>query len=160
MAFRVQDPVSSLFWEVDSGYRIRLGEKGSVYTHNSDGSIVNVETGMTLRLVGNKVVEGDWAAFWTIADGVISMDIEHIIQYDETSSTLRVASTPAAPWIIIPEGSVPEPEVAEPEPEDEEDEPEEDDDDVPVARSSALIEEALNAQAADAAAAAADEEEA
>jgi len=158
MAFRVQDPVSSLFWEVDTGYRIRLGEKGSVYTHNSDGSIVNVETGMTLRLVGNKVVEGDWAAFWTIADGVISMDIEHIIQYDETSSTLRVASTPAVPWIIVPEGSeaAPEPEVAEPEPEVAE--PEEED--VPVARSAALIEEALNAQAADAAAAADDEEEA
>ena len=157
MAFRVQDPVSSLFWEVDTGYRIRLGEKGSVYTHNSDGSIVNVETGMTLRLVGNKVVEGDWAAFWTIADGVISMDIEHIIQYDETSSTLRVASTPAVPWIIVPEGSeaAPEPEVAEPEPEVAE--PEEED--VPVARSAALIEEALNAQAADAAAAD-DEEEA
>jgi len=165
MAFRVQDPVSSLFWEVDTGYRIRLGEKGSVYTHNSDGSIVNVETGMTLRLVGNKVVEGDWAAFWTIADGVISMDIEHIIQYDETSSTLRVASTPAVPWIIVPEGSeaAPEPEVAEPEPEVAEPEPEvaePEEEDVPVARSAALIEEALNAQAADAAAAADDEEEA
>ena len=163
MAFRVQDPVSSLFWEVDTGYRIRLGEKGSVYTHRSDGSIANVETGMTLRLVGNKVVEGDWAVFWTIADGVISMDIEHIIQYDETSSTLRVASTPAVPWIIVPEGSeaAPEPEVAEPEPEVAEPEvevvePEEED--VPVARSAALIEEALNAQAADAAAD--DEEEA
>jgi len=120
---------------------------------------------MTLRLVGNKVVEGDWAAFWTIADGVISMDIEHIIQYDETSSTLRVASTPAVPWIIVPEGSeaAPEPEVAEPEPEVAEPEPEvaePEEEDVPVARSAALIEEALNAQAADAAAAADDEEEA
>lgn len=154
MAFRVQDPVSSLFWEVDAGHRIRLGEKGSVYIHNADGSITNVDTGMPLRLSGNKLVEGDWSVSWTIADGVISMDAEHIVQYDECSSSLRVASSPAS-WVIIPIGSaapapVPEPEpvaVAEPEPEPES-EPESEED-VPVARSAALIEEALNAQAAD-----------
>jgi len=122
MAFRVQDRVSSLFWEVDAGYRIRLGEKGSVYTHGADGSIMNVETGMTLRVAGNKVIEGDWAVSWTIADGVVSMDVEHIIQYDDMSSSLRVASTPVS-WNIVPEGSapapVPEVVASEPEPEPE-----------------------------------------
>jgi hypothetical protein len=163
MAFRIQDPVTSLFWEVDAGYRIRLCEKGSVYTHEEDGSIVNVDTGMPLRVAGNKIVEGDWASYWSIVDGVISIDDVHIAQYDETSSSIRVADAPAS-WVLIPTGApvaapepvvVPEPvAVPEPEPEVEEEdvavsEPEvEEDEDVPVARSAALIEEALNAQAA------------
>lgn len=158
MAFRVQDPVSGLFWEVDGGYRIRLAEKGSVYTHDDSSAIVNTETGMPLRIAGNKVIEGDWPVKWRIVDGTISMDDEHIIQYDECSSSLRVASTPFS-WVLVPAGAepvavVPEP-VAEPvaEPESEDEEVPElvtDDEDVPVARSAALIEEALNAQAADA----------
>ena len=166
MAFRVQDPVSGLFWEVDGGYRIRLAEKGSVYTHCDSLAIVNTETGMPLRIAGNKVVEGDWPVKWRIVDGTISMDDEHIIQYDESSECLRVASTPAS-WVLVPAGAepvavvpepvaepvavVPEP-VAEPESEDEEVPAlvtdDEEDDDVPVARGAALIEEALNAQAA------------
>lgn len=160
MAFRVQDPVSGLFWEVDGGYRIRLAEKGSIYTHCDSLAIVNTETGMPLRIAGNKVIEGDWPVKWRIVDGTISMDDEHIIQYDECSSSLRVASTPAS-WVLVPAGAEPIDEpvaesvaesVAEPESEDEE-VPElvtDDEEDVPVARSAALIEEALNAQAADA----------
>ena len=152
MAFRVQDPVSGLFWEVDGGYRIRLAEKGSVYIHDDSLAIVNTETGMPLRIAGNKVIEGDWPVKWRIVDGTISMDDEHIIQYDECSSSLRVASTPAS-WVLVPAGAEPVAEpVAEPESEDEE-VPElvtDDEEDVPVARSAALIEEALNAQAADA----------
>ena len=149
MAFRIQDPSSNLFWEVDSGYRIRLGDKGSVYTHEDDGSIVNVDTAMPLRVAGNKIVEGDWASFWTIIDGVISIDVEHIAQYDETSSSLRVASAPAS-WVLVPVAA-PEAESApeaEPVPEAEAAPEAEAEEDVPVARSAALIEEALNAQAA------------
>jgi hypothetical protein len=107
---------------------------------------------------------------WQIVDGVISIDDEHIIQYDECSESLRVASTPAS-WVLVPAGSepvavavmpvaapepepvaVPEPEpvaAPEPEPETEDEVPADDEEDVPVARSAALIEEALNAQAAD-----------
>ena len=172
MAFRVQDPVSGLFWEVDAGHRIRLAEKGSLYIYNTDGAIVNSDTGMPLRIAGNKVIEGDWPVKWQIVDGVISVDDEHIIQYDECSETLRVASTPSS-WVMVPAGAsaapepvaapepepvaAPEPEpVAAPEPEpvavpepESEPEPEDDDEeDVPVARGAALIEEALNAQAA------------
>ena len=136
MAFRIQDPVSSLFWEVDEGLRIRLGDKGSVYTHLADGSITNVDTGRLIRTAGNKIVESDWGTAWKIEDGVISMDTEHIIQYDETSSSLRVATSPAS-WILVTADGAP---VAVPEVEEEED--------VPVARGAALIEEALNSQAA------------
>ena len=140
MAFRIQDPVSSLFWEVDEGLRIRLREKGSVYAHLADGFITNVDTGRLIRTAGNKIVEGDWATAWNIEDGVISMDTEHIIQYDETSSGLRVATSPAS-WILVPADGAP---VAVPEPVAVPAEEE----DVPVARGAALIEEALNSQAA------------
>jgi hypothetical protein len=167
MAFRIQDPSSKLFWEVDGGYRIRLGANGSVYTHDSaTGFIVNVDTGMNINIPGNIVMEGDWPAMWTIENGIISMDSEHIIRYDEDMLSLRVTSESAS-WVLIPEGGP----VAAPEPveEDEavpalteEDEvvPEsveedeavaeltEEDEDVPVARYAALIEEALNAKAA------------
>ena len=160
MAFRVQDPASGLFWEVDDGYRIRLTEKGSLYIHDDSSAIVNTETGMPLRIAGNKVVEGDWPVKWRIVDGTISMDDEHIIQYDESSECLRVASTPAS-WVLVPAGTdsvvaepVAEP-VTEPEAESETESDEEvpalvtdDEEDVPVARGAALIEEALNAQAA------------
>jgi hypothetical protein len=170
MAFRVQDPVSGLFWEVDAGHRIRLAEKGSLYIYNTDGAIVNSDTGMPLRIAGNKVIEGDWPVKWQIVDGVISVDDEHIIQYDECSETLRVASTPSS-WVLVPAGtdsvvaSVAEP-VTEPEAESETESDEEvpalvtdDEEDVPVARGAALIEEALNAQAAASAAAEPEPEE-
>jgi hypothetical protein len=116
------------------------------------------------------VMEGDWATSWTIEDGVISVDSDHIIQYDEGIEALRVTNTPTA-WILVPVGAAPAPvavpepvvaPVAVPEPVPEpvaapepvavpEPEPESEEEDVPVARSAALIEEALNAQAADAA---------
>ena len=161
MAFRIRDPASKLFWEVDGGDRIRLGDKGSVYTHNSaTGFIVNVDTGMNINIPGNVVMEGGWPTVWTIEDGVISVDADHVIRYDEDMLYLRATSDPAS-WVLVPVGApvaAPEPvaaPVAVPEPEAEpEAEPEED---VPVARSAALIEEALNAQAA---AAAESEEEA
>lgn len=163
MAFRIQDPSSKLFWEVDGGDRIRLGDKGSVYTHDSaTGFIVNVDTGMNINIPGNVVMEGGWPTAWVIEDGVIFIDAEHIIRYDEDLLYLRATSEPAS-WVLVPEGvtvaaapepvAVPEAEeeapeaVAEPEEAEEEAEPEEED--VPVARSAALIEEALNAQAAE-----------
>jgi hypothetical protein len=174
MAFRIQDPSSKLFWEVDGGNRIRLGDKGSVYTHDSaTGFIVNVDTGMNVNIPGKVVMEGGWPTVWVIEDGVISVDAEHIIRHDEDLLYLRVTSDPAS-WVLVPVAApvavpepvaapvaVPEPVAApvavpEAEPESEEDtsivEPEvEEDEDVPVARAAALIEEALNAQAATAA---------
>jgi hypothetical protein len=52
---------------------------------------------------------------------------------------------PAPVAVPEPEPEVPEPEVPEPEPEPEVPEVVDDEEDVPVARSAALIEEALNA---------------
>ena len=167
MAFRVQDPSSKLFWEVDAGYRIRLGDKGSVYTQDgATGFMVNVDTGMNINIPGNVLMEGGWPTVWKIEDGVISVDTDHIVQYDEGTLSLRVTSTPAS-WVLVPAGApavapvVEEPAVVE-EPV-EEAAPvveEEQDEDVPVARSAALIEEALNAKAADEATEAEPEEEA
>jgi hypothetical protein len=147
MAFRIQDPSSKLFWEVDGGDRVRLGDKGSVYTHDSaTGFIVNADTGMNINIPGNVVMEGGWPTVWTIEDGVISIDADHIIQYDEDTLSLRVSSVPAS-WVLIPDGA---PTATPEEPEAVPEEPEaESEEDVPVARSAALIEEALNAQAAE-----------
>ena len=144
MAFRIQDPITSLFWEVDAGYRIRLGDKGSVYTQDgATGFMVNVDTGMNINIPGNVLMEGGWPTVWKIEDGVISVDTDHIVQYDEGTLSLRVTSTPAS-WVLVPAGApAVAPVVEEPVEEEEQDE------DVPVARSAALIEEALNAKAAD-----------
>ena len=105
MAFRVQDPSSKLFWEVDAGYRIRLGDKGSVYTQDgATGFIVNVDTGMNINFPGNVLMEGGWPTVWKIEDGVISVDTDHIVQYDEGTLSLRVTSTPAS-WVLVPVGA-------------------------------------------------------
>lgn len=165
MAFRIQDPITSLFWEVDAGYRIRLGDKGSVYTQDgATGFIVNVDTGMNINFPGNVLMECGWPTVWTIEDGVISVDTDHIVQYDEGTLSLRVTSTPAS-WFLIPVGAPAVAPVVAPVAEEpvEEAAPvveEEQDEDVPVARSAALIEEALNAKAADEATEAEPEEEA
>ena len=104
MAFRIQDPITSLFWEVDAGYRIRLGDKGSVYTlDGATGFIVNVDTGMNINIPGNVLMEGGWPTVWKIEDGVISVDADHIVQYDEGTLSLRVTSTPAS-WVLVPVG--------------------------------------------------------
>lgn len=97
-------------------------------------------------------MEGGWPTVWKIEDGVISVDTDHIVQYDEGTLSLRVTSTPAS-WVLIPVGAPAAVPVVEAEPLAEEPVVEEDED-VPVARSAALIEEALNAKAADEAAAA------
>ena len=161
MAFRVQDPSSKLFWEVDAGYRIRLGDKGSVYTQDgATGFIVNVDTGMNINIPGNVLMEGGWPTVWKIEDGVISVDTDHIVQYDEGTLSLRVTSTPAS-WVLVPAGApAVAPVVEEPVEEAAPVVEEEQDEDVPVARSAALIEEALNAKAADEATEAEPEEEA
>ena len=105
MAFRIQDPITSLFWEVDAGYRIRLGDKGSVYTQDgATGFMVNVDTGMNINIPGNVLMEGGWPTVWKIEDGVISVDADHIVQYDEGTLSLRVTSTPAS-WVLVPVGA-------------------------------------------------------
>jgi hypothetical protein len=154
MAFRIQDPISGLFWKV-SGERIVLAETADEFTEGPDG-LVNVFT------AGNYVYSLPRPSEWKFtAEGFLTFDGCHFIGVDDHQKCPVLSTTPSA-WVKVGESVAeaeaeeveePEPEavaVPEPEPEAEED--------VPVARSAALIEEALNAQAA--AAAESEEEEA
>jgi len=156
MAFRIQDPVSGLFWKV-AGVRIMLAETGDEFTETSEG-LVNVFTS------GSNVYFMEKPVSWRFTnDGSITSDGSIFISPSvprmcpapsrEAATWVKVGDqvpTPAAPEPEVeapePEVEAPEPEVAAPEPEVEA--AEESDEDVPVNRAAALIEEALNAQAA------------
>jgi|694.fasta_scaffold23955_5 hypothetical protein len=140
MAFRIQDTVSSLFWKI-SGERIVLAETGDDFTEGPDG-LVNVFT------AGNYVYALPRPSEWKFtSDGFLTFDGTHFISTD-VSEKCPVLSTAPTAWVKVGGAepvAVPEP-VAE---EEDEDVPElvDDEEDVPVARGSALIEEALNAAA-------------
>lgn len=153
MAFRIQDPASGLFWEVDGGYSLQLREKGTNYVQNSDGSIQNPESGMFVSYAGNRIIEDPAPKSWAVTEnGAMMVDDVYFARFCEMAEGLGISSEPAA-WVrvqdgaVAPEVPVAEPEVSEPEPEPEVESEEED---VPVVRSAALIEEALNAQAEEA----------
>lgn len=144
MAFRIQDTASTLFWKI-SGERIVLAETGgSDFTEGPDG-LVNVFT------AGNYVYALPRPSEWKFtAEGFLTFDRTHFIRADISEKCPVLSTTPSA-WVKVGAAepmAVPEPEVAEPEPEIPELVSESEEEDVPVARSSALIEEALNAQAA------------
>ena len=136
MAFRIQDTVSSLFWKI-SGERIVLAETGDDFTEGP-GGLVNVFT------AGNYVYALPRPSEWKFtSDGFLTFDGTHFISTN-VSEKCPVLSTSPTAWVKVG-GSEP---VAE---EEDEDVPElvDDEEDVPVARGSALIEEALNAAAED-----------
>jgi hypothetical protein len=160
MAFRIQDPASGLFWTI-SGKRILLTEtSGSDFTEGPDG-LVDVFT------AGNYVYSLPRPANWKFtADGFLTSGGSRFISAN-ISQKCPIRSTCPTAWVKVggaepvaaPAPVEAEPEVqvvdeeAEPEVQvvDEEAEPEVqvvDEEDVPVARSAALIEEALNAKAA------------
>ena len=156
MAFRIQDPVSGLFWTI-SGKRVVLTEtSGSDFTEGPDG-LVDVFT------AGNYVYSLPRPANWKFtADGFLTSGGSRFISAN-ISQKCPIRSTCPIAWVKVggAEPVVPaveeeaEPEVqvvdeeAEPEvPEVPAVEAEADEEDVPVARSAALIEEALNAKAA------------
>ena len=158
MAFRIQDPVSGLFWTI-SGKRVVLTEtNGSDFTEGPDG-LVDVFT------AGNYVYSLPRPANWKFtADGFLTSGGSRFISANISQkcpirSTCPIAwvkvggaEPVAAPAPVEAEPEVPAVEEAEPEPEvpavEAEAEPEADEEDVPVTRGSALIEEALNAKAA------------
>ena len=130
MAFRIQDPTSGLFWKV-SGERIVLSETADEFTESSDG-LVNVHQ------AGNYLYFLPRPSAWKFtAEGYLTFDGHHFVNASVDQMCPVLTATPYA-WVKVG-GVVPEP-VAVPEPESEED--------VPVARSAALIEEALNAKVA------------
>lgn len=151
MAFRIQDPVSGLFWTI-SGKRVVLAETGgSDFTEGPDG-LVDVFT------AGNYVYSLPRPSNWKFtADGFLTSGGSRFISAN-ISQKCPIRSTCPTAWVKVGAESVA---VAVPEAEaDEEDVPELVDyepvpeaeavpeEDVPVARSAALIEEALNAKAA------------
>ena len=144
MAFLIQEPVSKLFWAV-SGERIVLAETGgSDFSEGPDG-LVNVFT------AGNYVYSLPRPSEWKFtAEGFLTFDGTHFISAD-ISEKCPVLSTSPTTWVKVGGAeTVPEVETA-PEVEaapEVETAPEVEDDDVPVVRSAALIEEALNAKAA------------
>lgn len=152
MAFRIQDPVSGLFWTI-SGKRVMLTETGgSDFTEGPDG-LVDVFT------AGNYVYSLPRPSNWKFtADGFLTSGGSRFISAN-ISQKCPIRSTCPTAWVKVGESvaeAVPEAEEEDvPEAEEEEDVPELVDDeevpeveDVPVARSAALIEEALNAKAA------------
>lgn len=148
MAFRIQDPVSGLFWTI-SGKRVVLAETGgSDFTEGPDG-LVDVFT------AGNYVYSLPRPSNWKFtADGFLTSGGSRFISAN-ISQKCPIRSTCPTAWVKVGAESVavavPEAEADEedvPELVDDEPVPEAEEEDVPVARSAALIEEALNAKAA------------
>lgn len=140
MAFRIQDPVSGLFWKID-GMKIVLADDGSEFAETAEGLVNVFLAGSYLYFIDRPI---SWKftidGFIQSGDFFIAPDLAHGAPVVSRFSTV---------WTKVAETQEPEPvavaEVAAPEPEPEAVEEEED---VPVARSAALIEEALNAKAA------------
>jgi hypothetical protein len=135
MAFRIQDPVSGLFWKID-GTKIVLAGDGSEFAETAEGLVNVFLAGSYLYFIDRPI---SWKftidGFIQSGDFFIAPDLAHGAPVVSRFSTV---------WTKVTETQEPEP-VAVPEPEPEAVEEEED---VPVARSAALIEEALNAKAA------------
>ena len=161
MSFRIQHPDSGLFWnstKAPGSIVLAAAAEATVYEVEQPNHIRNVATGLCLRHYSYIMRED--------AHGGPEYDFEYDIESDGTilnpfdgghfvgfeNGVVRIVKDGAVKWVIVKDGEpapapVPVVEaapVAEPEPEVEEVESEED---VPVQRSAALIEEALNAEA-------------
>ena len=159
MTFRIQDAVSGLFWKV-SGLNISLAEAGDEFTEDANG-IVNVFcSGSYLYFMDDRP-----SSLKFTTDGHLTSDGYIFISASVAEMRPAISLTPTVwtkvglevpePVVEVPEPDVevPEPVVEDPEPVVEEPEVAEpelvsEEEDVPVARGAALIEEALNAQAA------------
>ena len=175
----IRHPTSGLFWSVNDDGEICLAKEGSVYVkstcdvpphicHFDDytSHLKNTVTGKCICRIGDKLVETDHAGVnntlfeWTINDGVVRSYMDKYVESDLTlvyepvstqwllgdSFDEMIAETVAEVFAPAPVEEVPAPVEVVEAPVVEEVE------DVPVSRASALIEEALNVQAAEAAA--------
>jgi hypothetical protein len=165
MAFRIQHPDSGLFWnstKAPGSIVLADAAEATVYEVEQPNHIRNVATGLCLRHYSYIMRED--------AHGGPEYDFEYDIESDGTilnpfggghfvgfeDGVMRIVKDGAVKWVIVKDGeAAPAPVVeAAPEPVPVVEEPEvddvpEDEEDVPVARSAALIEEALNAKAAE-----------
>ena len=166
----IRHPTSGLFWSVNDARELSLAKEGSVYVkstcdvpphlfHFDDNTshLKNTVTGKCLCRQGDKLVEADHAGIhnglfeWTIVDGMIQSyqgpyvdgDLSLVdkteVQWDVADSFAEEAPVVAEEAPVVAEEAVSDEEVPALVTDDEED--------VPVNRASALIEEALNAQA-------------
>ena len=170
MAFRIQHPDSGLFWnstKAPGSIVLADAAEATVYEVEQPNHIRNVATGMCLRHYSYVMREDPHGGpeydfeYDIKSDGTIlnPFDGGHFVGFE--NSVVRIVKDGAVKWVIVKDGeAAPEPVVVEAAPEPEPavvvEEPEVDDvpdfvtddeEDVPVARSAALIEEALNAKA-------------
>lgn len=163
MAFRIRHAQTGLFWSSGVDQKIRLSVEASKYAF-IDSILKNADTGLNVMHAACVVHESTThPTAWNLSEGVLSVDSMYAT-WDASFEVMRASATPEV-WEILYDAAVEVPKpiadpVPEPEPEpeaeaesDSESVPDlvTDDEDVPVARAAALIEEALNAAAADAA---------
>lgn len=158
MAFRIQHPDSGLFWNsTKTAGSIVLVDaaEATVYEVEQPNHIRNVATGLCLRHYSYIMREDPHGGpeydfeYDIESDGTIlnPFDGGHFVGFE--NGVVRIVKDGVVKWVIVKDGEpvpvpVPEPVVeSAPEPEVEEVESEED---VPVQRSAALIEEALNSK--------------
>ena len=158
MAFRIQHPDSGLFWNsTKTAGSIVLVDaaEATVYEVEQPNHIRNVATGLCLRHYSYVMREDPHGGpeydfeYDIESDGTIlnPFDGGHFVGFE--NGVVRIVKDGVVKWVIVKDGEpvpvpVPEPVVeSAPEPEVEEVESEED---VPVQRSAALIEEALNSK--------------
>ncbi len=171
----IRHPTSGQFWSVNDAREVCLAKEGSVYVKSTCGvpphvatwdqntsHLKNTVTGKCICRLGDKLAEADHGGIangsfeWTIIDGVVQNfqglyvdgDLSLV---DKTSVQWHVADSFEDEVPVEDDVPVEDEEEDEVPVEDEEEDevPVEDEGDVPVVRASALIEEALNAQAAD-----------
>jgi len=157
----IRHPTSGLFWSVTDTCELSLSKEGSDYVKSTCGvpphvatwdqntsHLKNTVTGKCICRMGDKLVEADHRGIanglfeWTIVDGMIQSYLDKYVDGD-----LSLVDKTSVQWHVA--DSFDEVTV----PEEEEEVPalvSDDEEDVPVSRVSALIEEALNAQAAEA----------
>ncbi len=165
----IRHPTSGLFWSVTDTCELSLSKEGSDYVKSTCGvpphvatwdqntsHLKNTVTGKCICRMGDKLVEADHRGIanglfeWTIVDGMIQSYLDKYVHgdlslVDKTSVQWNVADSfdevtvPVVEDVTVPEEDEEVPALVS-----------DDEEDVPVSRVSALIEEALNAQAAEA----------
>jgi hypothetical protein len=150
MAFIIRHISTDRFWVSGADQKIRLGSGATKYTV-IDGVLKNAESGMNVMHAAGVVHESSaHPTNWLMSDGFISTDGIHAF-WDSGREMIMAGASPEK-WMVIYDDTPAEPVAAVEEPvaavEESDGESVPDlvsDEDVPVARSAALIEEALNA---------------
>ena len=160
----IRHPTSGLFWSVNDACEVSLATEGSVYVkstcdvpphlfHFDDNTshLKNTVTGKCLCRQGDKLVEAGHGGIhnglfeWTIVDGMIQS-----YQGSYVDGDLSLVDKTEVQWGVADSFDDEEAPVVAEEAVSDEEVPAlvtDDEEDVPVNRASALIEEALNAQA-------------